>query len=246
MHLKLTRSQRDGGVVSAKVIFCLDARIQLTAEEQADVNRYRLGNQVIYNSEASRRHLAAVEAHTATGTFGGAVKAWGSLALVALNLNITIAGLQRGQHIECKSLDELRSAEEAIMDACRTLKAYLDAAATFDGREVLLDFSEGEPRVVSQGPVLSKLVTSRPLSATEELTSSSPAEPVNFDAPEVRESPVLSGTNEQDRQPDFEPNWLENPIVSFGRFWERASPQRQGFMAAGAALLFIVLLRACS
>lgn len=44
-----------------------------------------------------------------------------------------------GTHIECKDLDELLGAEAAIESAAERAKAYLDMAATFDGREVVLD-----------------------------------------------------------------------------------------------------------
>ena len=152
MQLKLVRSQRESGVISKSVIFCLDARVQLTAEEQASINKYKLGGQVIYNSEASKRHLDAHQGALASGTAGGIAKSFVSLAMAALNLNITINGLQNGQHIECKSLDELLAAEAALMEACTNLRAFLDTAATFDGREVLIDFNGKEPALVSAAP----------------------------------------------------------------------------------------------
>src|SRR5947208_17047345 len=111
MQLKLQRSQREGGVISKNVIFCLDARVQLTQQEQANVNRYRLGNQVIYNSQAARKHLDNANAAGAQGSY---FKSLASVALAAINLNISIDSLQRGQHIECKDLDELLGAEEAL------------------------------------------------------------------------------------------------------------------------------------
>ncbi len=161
MQLKLVRSQREGGVISKSLIFCLDARVQLTADEQASVNRYKLGGQVIYNSEASKRHLDAHQGALATGTAGGIARGFVSLAMAALNLNMTINGLQQGQHIECKSLDEVLAAEDALMTACRNLKAYLDTAVTFDGREVLFDFDGEEPSAVS-GAVIPARVVSQP------------------------------------------------------------------------------------
>ena len=57
MQLKIQRSQRQGGVVSKSVVFCVDARIFLSAEEQANVSKYKLGGTVIYNSQASRPHI---------------------------------------------------------------------------------------------------------------------------------------------------------------------------------------------
>src|SRR3546814_10949521 len=52
--------------------------------------------------------------------------------------------------MECKSLDELLGAEDAIMTACQNLKAYLQAASTFDGRETLIDFDGDVPTIVAQ------------------------------------------------------------------------------------------------
>lgn len=149
MQLKLRRSQREAGMLSTNVIFCLDARVEFTREEQHNVSRYKLANQVIYNSEASRRLLEKSAAQQ-DGSLKGNFKALASAAMAALKLNISIAGLQRGQHIECKSLDELLGAEDAIMTACHNLRGYLDTAASFDGREVLVDFSDNEPKVVAQ------------------------------------------------------------------------------------------------
>lgn len=149
MQLKLQRSQREGGVVSKSVIFCLDARVEFTPAEQASITRYKLHKQVIYNSEAAQKHLANAGMSMATGNMIGSLKGMASVAFAALNLNISIESLQRGQHVECKSMDELLGAEDAIMTACQNLRGYLDTAATFDGREVLIDFNTPEPQVVA-------------------------------------------------------------------------------------------------
>ena len=60
--------------------------------------------------------------------------------MMALSLRVTVDGLMGGQHIECKDLDELLGAEAAILDACKNLKAYLETALTFDGREEVVEF----------------------------------------------------------------------------------------------------------
>lgn len=149
MQLKLKRSQRDAGVLSKSVVFCLDARVVFSAAETGNIQRYKLHNQVIYNSAASERALAAADAHMTSGTMVGSLRSLASSALAGMKLNISISSLQQGQHIECKSLEELLAAEEAILDACRNLKAFLDTAATFDGRETVVDFSSSAPQVVA-------------------------------------------------------------------------------------------------
>jgi hypothetical protein len=145
MQLKIQRSQR-AAAISGKVIFCLDARVYLTPDEQSNVNKYGLRGQVIYNSEASKKQLdAAAQAHAQGSYF----KSLARIALVAMNLNISINSLQKGQHVECKDLDELLSAEEALHEACEKLKSYLETAATFDGREVVIDYSTDTPTVIA-------------------------------------------------------------------------------------------------
>ena len=50
------------------------------------------------------------------------------------------------------------------MTACENLKTYLDAAATFDGREVLFDFSTGTPELVAAAIAPSPALVVDPLS----------------------------------------------------------------------------------
>jgi len=59
--------------------------------------------------------------------------------MAALSLHVTIDSLMRGQQIETRSLPELMGAEETIREACGTVKAYLETAATFDGREEVIE-----------------------------------------------------------------------------------------------------------
>lgn len=184
MQLKLQRSQREGGVMSKNVIFCLDARVEFTAEEAANLKRYKMLEQVIYASEDAKRTAegsAAAMARargtrfsadsvddmlfSATAGIGGGLKAAALGALSAMKLRITVNSLQKGQHIECKSLDELLGAETAVIEACKNLRVYLDTAATFDGREVLVDFSAEEPTVVASSPA-PMLIAPGPAAAT--------------------------------------------------------------------------------
>ena len=152
MQLKIQRSQRQSGVVSKSVMFCVDARIHLSAEEQANVNRYRLGSQIIYSSEAAKRHAEGAGAEHFTSTASWARGLYHAAA-ARLALSITVDSLQRGQHIECKDLNEVLDAEDALMESCQKLKVYLQIATTFDGRETVIDFSKEEPEAVSK-PVL--------------------------------------------------------------------------------------------
>ncbi|HLK57621.1 MAG TPA: hypothetical protein VKU00_13735 [Chthonomonadaceae bacterium] len=144
MQLKIKRSQRQGGLLGGKVLFGLDVLADYTAEEKANINKYNLGGEVIYNSQAAKQHLARMEQQIDKGAVG-LLKGVGSLVLAGMNLNITIASLGRGHHIECKDLAELLEAEQTIIEACKSVRTYLQAAATFDGREILVDLDEQKP-----------------------------------------------------------------------------------------------------
>jgi hypothetical protein len=153
MQLKLRRSQRAGGMLGGKVIFALDARAELSADEQGLVKKYALGKLVVYDSEARKKHGEAAYGHFDnaantpgyTGSSAGRslwsnARGLASAAMMALTLRVTVDSVMSGQHIECKDLDELLGAEAAIVDACKSLKAYLDTAVTFDGREEVFEF----------------------------------------------------------------------------------------------------------
>lgn len=153
MQLKLKRSQRMGGLTGGKVLFALDARAEISKDEQALVSKYGLGKIVVYDSEARKKYGDAAYGHfdDAVNTQGFGMSSAGkslwknargiaSAAMMALLLRVTVDGLVSGQHIECKDLDELLGAEAAILDACKRLKAYLETALTFDGREEVVEF----------------------------------------------------------------------------------------------------------
>jgi hypothetical protein len=153
MQLKLKRSQRAGGIMGGKVLFGLDARAELTADEAALVRKYNLGKLVVYDSEARKKRAESAYGHfddaANTPGYSGSSAArslWknarglASAAMMALSLRVTVDSLVSGEHIECKELDELLGAEAAILDACKSLKAYLETALTFDGREELVEF----------------------------------------------------------------------------------------------------------
>jgi hypothetical protein len=183
MQLKLKRYQREGGVISKTAIFCLDARVELTAEEQADIRRYKLNNQILYNSEASQQALAASE-RASDGSLGGNFKGLALAALAHMKLNISVDSLQCGQHIECKTLDELLGAEEAVTTGCKNLKSYLDTAATFDGRELVISFDEDGDPIVTAASEPKKQIATQPASAMP-AAPPLPQSPASLPAPEA-------------------------------------------------------------
>lgn len=139
MRLFFRRSQRTGGMLSSTPIFALDARIELTNDEKELVRKYQMNREILYTSEEAKQHAAS---------FAGAInqQGWRSLANAAvsraryaLSLKCTVDSLVKGQHIECKDVGELVAAESALIEAAQTLKGYLQAAVSFDGREELIE-----------------------------------------------------------------------------------------------------------
>jgi Domain of unknown function (DUF4189) len=156
MRLKLKRSQRAS--VFGKIVFVLDARMELTADEFDLLRKYRLGNDVVYESSSRQRRREATQAHlemtkggpgltdSAGAQMMGVAKTlfWFGRASISataasLSLRITIHSLISGVHVECKSMSELLEAETAIREAADGLRAYLNVAATFDGREEIVE-----------------------------------------------------------------------------------------------------------
>jgi hypothetical protein len=148
MQLKLKRTQRAAGLMGGKVMFGLDARAELSDEERDLVRKYNLGKLVVYDSEARKKHTESAYGNfdDAAGGGGAGRSLWknargiASAAMMALTLRVTVDTLVSGQHIECKELDELLGAEGAMLNACKNLKAYLETALTFDGREEVVEF----------------------------------------------------------------------------------------------------------
>jgi len=139
MQLKIQRSQREGGMFGNSMVFMLDLRAEYSEEERANINRYKLGGQTIYNSAEARAHLEAAQAKM-DGSLKGTAGSFVSIALSRMKLNITIKSLQDGVHVECKDLQELLEAEQAVRNACTNLVEYLKVAARFDGSTEIIDF----------------------------------------------------------------------------------------------------------
>ncbi len=154
MQLKIQRSQRMGGVIANNVIFALDVRADYSSEERHNIDRYKLGGQAVYTSRAAQKHFANMDSHlsrvdnpSAKEKLAGLGRGAISLALAKMQLNISISSLGRGHHIECKDLEELLEAEETVRESCKNLTRYLEAAATFDGSETVIEYERGEERV---------------------------------------------------------------------------------------------------
>jgi hypothetical protein len=144
-----------------------------------------------------------------------------------LALKITIDSLQRGQHIECKDLNEVMDAEDALKQACLTLKMYLQTAATFDGGAVVIDYSKDEPEIVSQPMLLAAPVALAPIvQPTPNGFVPSPQDPPAF-GPAFNAPPP--GTN---------------PLQPVLEWWSsRTNGERKWIMIIGGIVIILILVK---
>ena len=129
MRLRLRRSQRSSGLLNNKIIFSLEARVDITAEERGFIRKYNVGREIIYHKA---RVASADESEQAT--WKGIAR---NLAAYATALTIRIDDLLKGTVVECKDFLEMLAVEEQIVTACQNFKAVLMSAAYFDGEEVI-------------------------------------------------------------------------------------------------------------
>jgi hypothetical protein len=123
MNLLLRRDQRSG--LLGKVIFQLDVRAEISQEEMTNIQRYKLGNTVLYTKSEI--------VDPGSGLLGLASR----MAFHAMNISVTVADLVQGKRVECKNILEMLAVEGQIREAALTFKQVLDAAAHFGGEEVV-------------------------------------------------------------------------------------------------------------
>lgn len=123
MKLLLRRGQRQG--MLGKMIFSLEVRASLTDTERENVRKYRLGDSLLYERKAMKEG-------------GNEYQQLGNALLHRfLNLTISVNDLANGKTIECKDIMEMLAAEAQVKEAAQNFKAILEAAAHFDGEEVV-------------------------------------------------------------------------------------------------------------
>jgi hypothetical protein len=123
MNLLLRRDQRSG--LLGKVVFQLDVRAEISREEMAAIDRYRLGDTVLY----TKGELV----DRGSGLLGLASR----VAFKAMNISVSINDLVRGKRIECKDIVEMLAVQEQIKEAAATFKEVLNAAVHFGGEEAI-------------------------------------------------------------------------------------------------------------
>lgn len=121
MELHLSRSQKSGMMGGVK--FTLDMRAQLSEEEQQNVKKYKLWDELLYEQGSDR--------------IASAKSTLGMFAARLAQLRITVNDLVGGKAIECKDIVEIMEAEAAIKHAAQNFHALLTAATNFGGEEVI-------------------------------------------------------------------------------------------------------------
>jgi hypothetical protein len=126
MKLLLRRDQKSG--ILSKVTFTLEVRAQLEPEERAAIDKYRLGDTVLY------------EKNTMIDPGSGLLGLASRLAHKAMNISVSVKDLTNGKKIEVKDIVEMLAVEDQIKEAAKTFNAVLEAARHFGG-EVVIDLA---------------------------------------------------------------------------------------------------------
>ena len=128
MQLILRRSQASTGLLSKTVQFTLHAKAQLSETEAANVKKYKMGGEVLYSKDRLGYNPYGND------SAGGMAR---NIAAIAAAITITVDDLVRGRMINCKDIMEMLAIEEQVKGACGNFKAMLEAAANFEGEEVI-------------------------------------------------------------------------------------------------------------
>jgi len=123
MNLLVRRHHRAG--IIGSLVFVLDVRAELTAEERHTIAMHGLGSTILY----SRAELVDPGA----GFLGMASR----LLFRMTNISVSIDQLARGKRIECTSIVEVLAVEDKIKSAFIMLKTVLEAAQQFAGEELV-------------------------------------------------------------------------------------------------------------
>ena len=126
MKLLLRRDQKPAVIMGAPT-FTLDVRAELSAEEKAAIDKYKLGNTVLYMRNPN---VPDVDRQSLSGL--ASIVKWR-----LTNLSVSVKDLIQGKRVECKDSMEMLGAEDQIREAAQNFKAILQAAAGFGGEEVV-------------------------------------------------------------------------------------------------------------
>ena len=113
MQLLLTKSQSKGLLGSVK--FEVKAQVQLTDEEQELIRHYNLQGEILVSKKL--------------------INIWGQPT--GEDVSVTVSNLLNGEVYKCKDLGEVIAYSDNLVNACETLRAYLEVARDFGGQVVI-------------------------------------------------------------------------------------------------------------
>lgn len=132
MKLLLRRDQRSG--LMGKIIFTLEVRAQISPEEKARIDKYKLGKELLY---VKNTNVPTDEGWKGVGKL---------LMFHAMNITVSVNDLVSGKRIECKDILEMLAVEEQIKTATLNFGRALEAAAHFGGEEVISIGADEKPQ----------------------------------------------------------------------------------------------------
>jgi hypothetical protein len=124
MKLLLRRDQKPALMMGAPT-FTLDVRAEVSPEEKAAIDKYKLGKTILY------------ERNTLVDKGSGLLGLASRMAFKMMNLSVSVADLAGGKRIDCKDIVEMIAVENQIKEACQTFKDVLLACSQFGGEEVV-------------------------------------------------------------------------------------------------------------
>lgn len=129
MRLILKKGQKLSGLMNKNVVFQLTARVELSDDEEAALDKYKFRSEIVYSKEN-----IAPAGQQGSKTWSGIAR---NLSAMAMNLNLSVGDLILGRTVECKTIGEMLDCEDAIKQACEVLSGLLEACKSFEGETVL-------------------------------------------------------------------------------------------------------------
>ena len=113
MKLVLMKSQQKG--FTGKISFEVKASVRMSEEENRLISHYKLDNMVLLSKKL--------------------INIWGQVT--ENEINVSVRDMLNGESYKCKNLSEVISYSDSLVEACKTMKTYLDVARKFGGEEVI-------------------------------------------------------------------------------------------------------------
>ncbi len=109
----ILKKRQDKKLIGKGVNFFLNAKVELTEEEQELIKRYRVEKEILLEKE---KKIPLTKNRV-------------------FNFAITIESLVRGQEFRCGGIGDILDYEKEVKDACGTFKTYLNIMRDFGGTE---------------------------------------------------------------------------------------------------------------